>query len=56
MVDNTVQGIRKLAALYDTFIGYGGDYVEMQWDSSTYECELLVLDLEVNLLAPEFYI
>jgi len=31
------QGIGTLAPQYDTFIGYGGDYVEMQWDSSATE-------------------
>jgi hypothetical protein len=42
------QVVGKLAPLYDTFIGYGGDYVEMQWDSSTTECEMLVLYLKLR--------
>jgi len=41
-------GIGKLAPLYDNCIGYGGDYVEMQWDSNTTECELLVLDWKLR--------
>jgi len=48
MVDNKGLGIGKLAPLYDKCIGYGGDYVEMQWDSSTIKCELLVLDLKLR--------
>jgi len=35
MVDNTGLGTGKLAPLYGNCIGYGGDYVEMQWNNST---------------------
>jgi hypothetical protein len=38
------QGIGKLAPMYDNCFDNGGDYVEMQWDSSTTECELLISD------------
>ena len=47
MVDNTGQLIGKLAPLYNC-IGYGVYYVEMQWDNSTTECGLLVLDLKLR--------
>jgi hypothetical protein len=43
------QGIGKLVPQYDNCLGYGGDYVYMQWDNSTTECERLVLDLEVKI-------
>jgi hypothetical protein len=40
------QGIGKLVPMYADCFGYGRDYVEMQWDSSNTEFELLASDLK----------